>query len=66
MNVGWNLVTVAAAPEVGAAYLIAVWLVGFDTVVRARYVASTRHAFVSVLALLASAIRRAGTSPATT
>jgi O-antigen/teichoic acid export membrane protein len=50
---------------VGAAYLIAVWLFGFDATVRRRYLAYARHAFVSVVTILASLTRRAGASPAT-
>jgi len=50
---------------VGAAYMIAVWLFGFDRAVRARYLGFARHAFVSVLAAIGSATRRAGASPAT-
>jgi O-antigen/teichoic acid export membrane protein len=50
---------------VGVAYLIAVWLFGFDAAIRARYLAYARQAFAAVLAILASLTRRAGTSPAT-
>jgi len=50
---------------VGAAYMIAVWLFGFDRAVRARYLGLARHAFVSVLAAIGSATRRAGATPAT-
>jgi O-antigen/teichoic acid export membrane protein len=56
---------VVEGTSVGAAYLIAVWLFGFDRVVRARYVAYARHAFVSALAVLGSLTRRAGATPAT-
>jgi uncharacterized membrane protein YhiD involved in acid resistance len=45
--------------------MIAVWLVGFDRAVRARYPGLVRHAFVSVLAAIGSVTRRAGATPAT-
>jgi O-antigen/teichoic acid export membrane protein len=50
---------------VGMSYLIAVWLFGFDTAVRARYLAYARHAFVSTLGVVSSLTRRAGARPAT-
>jgi O-antigen/teichoic acid export membrane protein len=50
---------------VGVSYLIAVWLFGFDTAVRTRYLAYSRHAFVSILGMLSSLTRRAGARPAT-
>jgi O-antigen/teichoic acid export membrane protein len=58
-------VIVLEGAVVGAMYLVAVWLFGFDTAVRTRYLAYARHVFVSVLGLLTSLTRRAGTSPAT-
>jgi O-antigen/teichoic acid export membrane protein len=50
---------------VGAAYLIAVWLFGFDHAVRARYLTYARRAFVSLVAVPDSLSRRPGTTPAT-
>jgi O-antigen/teichoic acid export membrane protein len=50
---------------VGGAYLIAVWIFGFDQAVRARYLTYARHAFVSLVAVHSSLTRRPGTTPAT-
>jgi O-antigen/teichoic acid export membrane protein len=50
---------------VGVSYLIAVWLFGFDTAVRARYLSYARHAFVSTLGIVSSLTRRTGARPAT-
>jgi O-antigen/teichoic acid export membrane protein len=50
---------------VGTAYLIAVWLLGFDRAVRTRYLTYARHAFVSLVAAPGSLGRRPGTTPAT-
>ena len=50
---------------VGAAHLIAVWLLGFDRAVRTRYLTYARRVFVSFVATPASLRRRPGATPAT-
>jgi O-antigen/teichoic acid export membrane protein len=50
---------------VGGLYLVAVWLIGFDQVVRARYLTYARHAFVSLLTVSGSLTRRPGAAPVT-